>query len=80
MIANWTGQDCLTGNRFKEGDEEADRGNDGKTTSKSRLALNGIKYYGSWELQQVEEAGYKIYSGAPTVSQTTRQMRDEMKW
>ena len=30
----------------KEGDEEADRGNDGKTTSKSGLALNGIYYYG----------------------------------
>ena len=31
--------------QFKEGDEEADRGNDGKTTSKSGLALNGIYYY-----------------------------------
>ena len=31
--------------QFKEGDKEADRGNDGKT-SKSRLALNGIYYYG----------------------------------
>ena len=30
--------------QFKEGDEEADRGNDGKTTSKSGLALNGISY------------------------------------
>ena len=29
-----------------EGDEEADRGSDGKTTSKSELALNGISYYG----------------------------------
>ena len=29
-----------------EGDEEADRGNDGKTTSKSGLALNGIYSYG----------------------------------
>ena len=32
--------------QFKEGDEEADRGNDGKTTSKTGLALNGIAYYG----------------------------------
>ena len=32
--------------QFKEADEEADRGNDGKTTSKSGLALNGICYYG----------------------------------
>ena len=31
---------------FKEGNEEADRGNDWKTTSKSGLALNGIDYYG----------------------------------
>ena len=30
--------------QFKEGDEEADTGNDGKTTSKSGLALNGISY------------------------------------
>ena len=28
--------------QFKEGDEEADSGNDEKTTSKSGLALNGI--------------------------------------
>ena len=28
--------------QFKEGDEEADKGNDGKTTSKNGLALNGI--------------------------------------
>ena len=32
--------------QFKEEDEEADRGNDGKTTSKSGLALNGRYYYG----------------------------------
>ena len=29
-----------------QGDEEAGRGNDGKTTSKSGLALNGISYCG----------------------------------
>ena len=32
--------------QFKDGDEEADRGNDGKTASKSGLALNGIYHYG----------------------------------
>ena len=32
--------------QFKEVDEEADKGNDRKTTSKSGLALNGISYYG----------------------------------
>ena len=37
-LSNWE--------QFKEGDEEADRGNDGKTTSKSEPALNGILYYG----------------------------------
>ena len=56
--------------QFKDGDEEADRGNDGKTTSKSGLALNGIYYYG--KLKGLEKAGCKNYSGAPTVSQTTR--------
>ena len=30
--------------QYKEGDEEADRGNDGKTTSKSGLAFNGTSY------------------------------------
>ena len=32
--------------QFKEGDEEADRGNDGETTSKSGLTLNGTSYCG----------------------------------
>ena len=32
--------------QFKEGNEEADRGNDGKTTPKSGLVLNGAYYYG----------------------------------
>ena len=32
--------------QFKEGDEEADGGNDGKTTSKNGLALNGIYFHG----------------------------------
>ena len=31
---------------FKEGDDEEDRRNDEKTTSKSGLALNGLSYYG----------------------------------
>ena len=31
--------------QFKKGDEEADRGNDGKTTSNSGLALNGLYCY-----------------------------------
>ena len=55
---------------FREGDEEADRGNDGKTRSKSGLALNGIAYYGKPRPRGVDEAGCKICSGAPMVSQT----------
>ena len=41
--------------QFKEVDEEADRGNDGKTTSKSGLALSGIHYYG--KLRTVRSGG-----------------------
>ena len=41
----WTDQDCPTG-KFKEGGEEAVRGNDGRTTPKSGLASNGTSYYG----------------------------------
>ena len=41
----WTGQDCPTGNSSSRENEEADRRNDGKTTSKRGLALNGISYY-----------------------------------
>ena len=32
--------------RYKEGDEEADREDDGKKTSESGLALNGASYCG----------------------------------
>ena len=39
--------------QFKEGDEEADRGNDGKTTSTSGLALNGISYYGKLRTMRI---------------------------
>ena len=53
--------------QYKGGDEEADRGNDGKTTSKSGLALNGTAHCGKL---RVEGVGCKIYGGAPTVSRT----------
>ena len=39
-------RNCPTGNSSRGEDEEADRGDDGKTTSNSGLALNGISYYG----------------------------------
>ena len=42
----WYGHVTRSSGLAKEGGEEADRGNDGKTTSKSGLALNGISYYG----------------------------------
>ena len=35
--------------QFKEGDQGADRGNDGRVTSKSGLALNRIYYYSKRE-------------------------------
>ena len=41
--------------QFKEEDEEADRRNDRKTTSKSGLALNGISCYG--KLRTVRSGG-----------------------
>ena len=44
-----------TGEQFKEGDEVADRGNDGKTTLKSGLALNGTSYYGKLRTRGVEK-------------------------
>ena len=50
----------LQGLQFKEGDEEADRGNDGKTTSKSGLALNGIYYYG--KPRTVRRGGSWLYT------------------
>ena len=49
---NCTSHDHLDWSRLsdreelKHRDEEADRGNDGKTTWKSGLALNGISYHG----------------------------------
>ena len=39
----------------KEGDEEADRENDGKTTSESGLTLNGLSYCG--KLRTVKSGG-----------------------
>ena len=53
--------------QFKQGDEEADRGNDGKTTSTSGLALNGINYCGkprSW------------LKKSPAVPQRSARLRD----
>ena len=54
----WTGQGLSYREQFKEGDEEADRRNDGKTTSMSGLALNGISYYG--KLRTVRSGGSRL--------------------
>ena len=52
--------------QYKEGGEEAEKGNDGKTTSKSGLALNGTSYCG--RVRTVRSGGSgKISNGAPTV-------------
>ena len=40
----WTGQDLSYTEQHKDGDKEADRGYDGKTTSKCGLTLNGTAY------------------------------------
>ena len=42
----WTGQDCPTGNSTRREMKRADRGNGGKSTSKSGLALNGTSFFG----------------------------------
>ena len=61
--------------RTVQGGRRKGRGSDVKTTPKSGLAWNGISYYyhttESQEPRGVEEAGCRIYSGAPTVNQTT---------
>ena len=57
--------------QFKEGDEEADRGNDGKTTSQSELALNGIILRKAENREEWRKLVFTIYSVAPKVSQTT---------
>ena len=46
--------------QFKERDEEADRGNDGKTTSKRGPALNGTSYYG--KPRTVRSGGSWLYN------------------
>ena len=59
--------------QFKEGDEEADRGNDGKTTSKSGLALHGMYYYA--EAENREEWG-KLVVKSTVVPQRSARLRD----
>ena len=62
--------------QFKEGDEEADRGNDGKTTSKSGLALNGITYY---RKPRTREEWRKLVAKSTVVPQRSARLRDRQK-
>ena len=70
---NTIGPRLSYGEQFKEGDEEADRGNDGKTTSKSGLALNGISYYGKAENR---EEWRKLVVKSTVVPQRSARLRD----
>ena len=67
----WTGQDCPTGNSTRR---ETTRQTE-KTMGRQHQSVDRhwMEYHSteSWELRGVEEAGCIIYSGAPTVSQTT---------
>ena len=58
--------------QLKEEDEEADRGNDGKTTSKSGLAFNGnIRLPKAENREEWRKLVVKSTVVPPTVSQTT---------
>ena len=60
--------------QFKEGDDKADRGNNGKTTSKSGLALNGICYYG--KSRTPRSGGSWLYIKSTVVPQQSAKPRD----
>ena len=56
-IKEWTGQDCPTGNSSRREGRRADRGNDGKTASKSGLAKTALQgtVQGGRRRRQTEE-------------------------
>ena len=64
--------------QYKEGDKEADRGNDGKTTSKSGLALNGTAYYGKLRTARSGGSWLKNLLWCPN-GQTDYGIREELK-
>ena len=59
--------------QFKKGDEEADRGNDGKSTSRSGLALNGIL----WKTENREE-WRKLVVKSTVVPQQSARLLDRL--
>ena len=67
----WTGQDYPTGDSSRR---ETKRQTE---EQHQRVDWSWMEYHTteSWEPRGVEEAGCKIYSGAPTVSQTMGQIR-----
>ena len=67
----WTGQDYPTGNSSRRETKRQTEETMGR--QRQRVDWPWMEYHTteSWELWGVEEAGCKIYSGAPTVSQTT---------
>ena len=59
--------------QFKEGNEEADRGSNGKTASKSGLALNGISYR---RKPRTARMGRKLVVKSTVVPQRSARLRD----
>ena len=66
----WTGQDCPTGNSMRK--EMKRQTEEMMGRQHQWVYWPWLKHHTveSWEPWGVEEAGCKIYSGAPTVSQT----------
>ena len=62
--------------QFKEEDEEADRGNDGKTTSKSGLALNGTSCYKKLRTARSRKEWRKLVVKFTVVPQRSARLRD----
>ena len=67
----WTGQDYPTGNSSWRETKRQTEETMGRQCQRVDRPWMGYTTTESWERRGVEEAGYKIYSGAPTVSQTT---------
>ena len=67
----WTGQDYPTGNSSRRETKRQTEEMMGRQHQRVDWPWMEYTTTESWELWGVEEAGCKIYSGAPTVSQTT---------
>ena len=67
----WTGQDYPTGNSSRRKMKRQTEETMGRQHQRVDWPSMEHRTTESWEPRGVEEAGCKIYSGAPTVSQTT---------